>query len=81
VQEPQFVPRAPDAREGDGWILSILNRLDKGHSEIGIFDALDLAKGPVARLHLPVRIRSTFHGVWVPDEVMQSGRYQMEAVA
>ena len=81
VQEPQFVPRAPDAKEGDGWILSILNRLDKGHSEIGIFDARDLAKGPVARLHLPVRIRSTFHGVWVPEQVMQSGRYKMEAVA
>jgi carotenoid cleavage dioxygenase len=80
-QEPQFVPRAPDSKEGEGWILSILNRLDKGHSEIGVFDALDIAAGPVARLHLPVRIRSTFHGVWVPDEVMQTGRYQMEAVA
>jgi carotenoid cleavage dioxygenase-like enzyme len=80
-QEPQFVPRAPGAKEGDGWIVSILNRLDRGHSEIGVFDALDIAKGPIARLHLPVRIRSTFHGVWVPDEVMQSGRYRMEAVA
>ena len=81
VQEPQFVPRAPDAKEGDGWILSILNRLDQGHSEIGIFDALDLAKGPVARLHLPVRVRASFHGVWVPDEVVEKGRYEMEAVS
>ena len=81
VQEPQFVPRAPDSKEGDGWILSILNRLDQGHSEIGVFDALDLAKGPIARLHLPVRVRSSFHGVWVPEDVFETGRYQMEAVA
>ena len=80
VQEPQFVPRSPDAQEGDGWILSILNRLDKGHSEIGVFDALDLAAGPIARLHLPVRIRASFHGVWVPDEVRESGKYAMKAV-
>jgi carotenoid cleavage dioxygenase len=80
-QEPQFVPRTPDSKEGDGFILSIINRLDKGHSEIGVFDALDIAKGPIARLHLPVRIRSTFHGVWVPQEVFETGKYQMEAVA
>ena len=58
-QEPQFVPRAPDAPEGDGWILSILNRLDAGHSEVGVFDALDIAKGPIARFHLPVRVRNS----------------------
>lgn len=80
-QEPQFVPRAPDSKEGEGWILSILNRLDAGHSEIAVFDALEIGKGPIARLHLPVRIRSTFHGVWVPEEVFQTGKYRMEAVA
>jgi len=81
VQEPQFVPRAPDSKEGDGWILSILNRLDQGHSEIAVFDALEMAKGPIARLHLPVRVRASFHGVWVPEEVFETGRYAMEAVA
>jgi len=81
VQEPQFVPRAPDSKEGDGWILSILNRLDAWHSEIAVFDALEMAKGPIARLHLPVRVRSSFHGVWVPEEVLETGRYRMEAVA
>jgi len=81
VQEPQFVPRAPDSKEGDGWILSILNRLDQGHSEIAVFDALEMSKGPIARLHLPVRVRASFHGVWVPEEVFETGRYAMEAVA
>ncbi|WP_054530894.1 carotenoid oxygenase family protein [Erythrobacter sp. SG61-1L] len=81
VQEPQFVPRSGSSKEGDGWILSFLSRLDQGHSEIGVFDALNLAKGPIARLHMPVRVRSTFHGVWVPEEVLKTGKYQMEAVA
>jgi carotenoid cleavage dioxygenase len=74
VQEPQFVPRSADAPEGDGWLLVILNRLDQGHSEIGIFDAQRVAAGPVARLHLPVRVRSTFHGNWVPAAVLDVAR-------
>ena len=75
VQEPQFVPRAPDAGEADGWLLVILNRLDRGHSEIAVFDAQQVAAGPVARLHLPVRIRSTFHGNWVPAAALETSRF------
>jgi carotenoid cleavage dioxygenase-like enzyme len=75
VHEPQFVPRAPDSPEGDGWLLAILNRLDKGHSELAVFDARKVGAGPVARLHLPVRVRSTFHGSWVPAEALATGRY------
>ncbi|WP_129790466.1 carotenoid oxygenase family protein [Sphingosinicella sp. CPCC 101087] len=81
VHEPQFVPRSPDSPEADGWLLVILNRLDKGHSELAIFDALKLANGPIARLHLPVRVRSTFHGSWVPAETLKTGRYHMEIAA
>jgi len=71
VQEPQFVPRNAAAGEGDGWLLAIINRLESGHSELGIFDAQHLAKGPVTRLHIPVRVRSTFHGSWVPEEALK----------
>jgi carotenoid cleavage dioxygenase-like enzyme len=71
VQEPQFVPRSAAAGEGDGWLLAIINRLEAGHSELGIFDARHLAKGPIARLHIPVRVRSTFHGSWVPEEALR----------
>ena len=78
VHEPQFVPRAPDAPEGDGWLLVILNRLDKGHGELAILDAKHVAAGPIARLHVPVRVRSTFHGVWVPEETRRTGLYRAE---
>lgn len=81
IHEPQFVPRTPDAPEGDGWLLVILNRLDRGHSELAIFDARKVGAGPVARLHLPVRVRSTFHGMWVPEQALKTGRYDMEIAA
>jgi carotenoid cleavage dioxygenase len=81
VHEPQFVPRTPESPEGVGWLLVILNRLDQGHSELAIFDAEKLADGPVARLHLPVRVRSTFHGSWVPEDALRTGRYDMSVAA
>jgi carotenoid cleavage dioxygenase len=81
VQEPQFVPRRPDSPEGDGWLLSILNRLDRNHSELAIFDAARLADGPVARLYIPVKVRATFHGMWVPAETLRTGRFDMQVAA
>ena len=33
-----------------------------------VFDALDIGKGPVARVRLPQRIPSGFHACWVKPE-------------
>ena len=79
VHEPQFLPRRPDAAEGDGWLLVILNRLDKGHSELAVFDAQAVAAGPLVRWHVPVRVRSTFHGCWVPESLRRDGHYALSA--
>lgn len=68
IQEPQFVPRHPGAEEGDGWLLVIVNRLDANHSDLAILDAHHIEQGPVALLNMPVRIRSTFHGTFVPGQ-------------
>ena len=75
VQECQFVPRTPDAAEGDGWLLVPVARVSKGRSDLVVLDAQNLAGGPVATVKLPVRVRSTFHGTWVPAETLQSGKY------
>lgn len=80
VQEPQFVPRTPDSPEGDGWLLVIVNRLDENRSELAIFDALNLSAGPVALYDIGVRVRSTFHGNWVPEETFRTHRYAMSRV-
>ena len=74
VHEPNFVVRA-GAPEGAGWLLVIVNRFAHNHSDLAILDARCVQDGPVALLRLPVRVRSTFHGMWVPQSALASGRY------
>ena len=66
-QEPQFIPRSPEAPEGDGWLLAVLTRVEGRaySSELVILDAQHLAEGPVARVRLPMRLRGAIHGNWV----------------
>ncbi|WP_334184571.1 carotenoid oxygenase family protein [Novosphingobium sp.] len=66
-QEPTFVPRSPDAPEGDGFVLALLNHLETRTTELVILEALDLAKGPIARVKLPFRLRMSLHGNWLPE--------------
>ncbi len=67
TQEPQFVPKGGDAAEGEGWLLGVIGRLAEGRSDLVVLDALDLAAGPVATVRLPIYLRMTFHGEWVPE--------------
>ena len=62
--EPVFVPRSADAAEGDGWILATIYRSDEGRSDLAVFEATDIAKGPVALAHLSSRVPAGFHGNW-----------------
>jgi carotenoid cleavage dioxygenase len=75
VQECQFVPRTSDSAEGDGWLLVPVARIAKGRSDLVVLDAANLAAGPVATIKIPVRVRSTFHGTWVPEETRETGLY------
>lgn len=80
VQEAQFVPRTPDSSEGDGWLILPVSRVSKMRSDLVILDAQDVSAGPVATLRLPVRVRSTFHGTWVPKATLGSGRFGYQRV-
>ncbi len=80
VQEGQFVPRAPDSAEGDGWLIVPVSRVSKMRSDLVILDAQKVAAGPVATLRIPVRVRSTFHGTWVPEAALKSGRFNYKRV-
>ena len=64
--EPVFVPRGDDAVEGDGWVLSVVYRGAEGRSDLAVFEATDIAKGPVALAHLSSRVPAGFHGNWRP---------------
>jgi carotenoid cleavage dioxygenase-like enzyme len=65
--EPVFVPRAPDAAEDDGWVLSYVYDGATGRSDVVILHAHDFAGDPVATIHLPDRVPFGFHGNWIPD--------------
>ncbi|MEQ8347263.1 MAG: carotenoid oxygenase family protein [Sneathiellaceae bacterium] len=67
LSEPVFVPRSDTAPEGDGWLLATAFRPRENRSDLVIFDTGDIAHGPVARAHLPVRVPYGFHGSWRPD--------------
>jgi len=62
--EPVFVPRSAEAAEGDGWLLSVIYRKAENRSDLAVFDAAELAAGPVALAHLSHRVPAGFHGNW-----------------
>lgn len=65
LQEPCFVPRSPDAPEGDGYIVLLVDDVVANLSDLVILDAQAIDKGPVARVKLPFRLRAGLHGNWV----------------
>ncbi|MBC7986142.1 MAG: carotenoid oxygenase family protein [Sphingomonadaceae bacterium] len=70
LQEPCFIPRSADAPEGDGYIVQVCNRLEEGRSDLLLFEALDIAKGPIATIRLPLRLRFGLHGNWADGAVL-----------
>jgi carotenoid cleavage dioxygenase-like enzyme len=68
LQEPCFIPRRGSDAEGDGYLVTVENRLAEDRSQLLIFDAMKVAAGPVATIALPFRLRPGLHGNWVPAE-------------
>ena len=63
-QEPSFIPKEGGG-EGEVWLIALVNHLDVLRNDIVILDALNLAKGPVAIIHLPLKLRLGLHGNFV----------------
>lgn len=64
-QEPAFIPRRGGTEEGDGYLIALKNHLDVLRNDVVILDARDLAKGPVAVIKLPFKLKLGLHGNWV----------------
>ncbi|CAI7581841.1 unnamed protein product [Penicillium pancosmium] len=62
--EPTLIPKE-GGTEGEGWIIALFNHLDKLRNDIVILDALNVAAGPVAAIHLPFKLRLGLHGNFV----------------
>jgi carotenoid cleavage dioxygenase-like enzyme len=64
IQEPCFVPRTPDSPEGDGYIIALVDDITNNYSDLAIFEALEIEKGPIGKARLPFRLRQGLHGNW-----------------
>lgn len=68
VSEAIFVPATGDGPEGSGYLLSVVTSFDTRTSSLFVFDALQVAAGPLAKVHLSHRVPTGFHGGWRPAQ-------------
>jgi carotenoid cleavage dioxygenase len=71
VQEPCFVPRSAAAPEGDGWILQAATDGRTGLTEVNVFEATDVARGPIATIKTPVHLKPAYHGSWADSSLIK----------
>jgi carotenoid cleavage dioxygenase len=78
ASESPVAPRTRGARgaegdaEGDAYVVTFVSDVVNDTSECQVFDAGDLAHGPVARLRLPERIASGTHAFWAPASMLRA---------
>jgi carotenoid cleavage dioxygenase len=66
--EPVFVPRSPDADEGEGFVLALAWRGAENRSDLMVLDAQNIDGEPLATVRLPHRVPLGFHGSWRPAD-------------
>lgn len=84
---PQFIPRTDPAQKSstNGYLTCVVlttNRPAVNNSEIWIFEAADLQKGPVCKLADPsgrLKIGLTIHTTWLPEIARPEIHYQVPA--
>ncbi|CAM9952414.1 unnamed protein product, partial [Heterosigma akashiwo] len=84
VGEPIFLPRDnAGPEEDDGYVVMVLWNGRERVSHLVVFDARDIAKGPVSRLPLPTALPFGLHGTWAPGLVYdgEAVRARFEATA
>lgn len=64
VQEPVFVPRSDDAPEGDGWVISMVERKNVMRCDLVVLDTRHF-ETPIAIVQLPFHMKGQIHGNWV----------------
>ena len=71
--EAPFAPRDNSRAEDDGYLVGFVWDDLKQASFVQIFDAADVAQGPVTRIRLPQRVPHGFHATWVSGERLARG--------
>ena len=69
--EPMYAPKKSDddnSAEDSGYILSLLFNGIKKESEIVVFEASQISKGPISRIPLGIAVPHGLHGVFASSE-------------
>lgn len=66
MEEHVVVPRPGSTREGDGWLVGCAFNAKTAKTEVLVFDALNLAAGPLTAAKLPYGVPLGFHGHFNP---------------
>ena len=69
--ETAVAPRVGSTGEDDGYVVTITSDMNADASYAVVFDATDIAKGPVCKLRLPERISSGTHSTWAPGDSLR----------
>jgi carotenoid cleavage dioxygenase len=68
VQEHVHIPSRKQGHEG--YLAFVVDRHDENQAEVFIVEAQHLDRGPIARVRIPMRLRSAVHGTWVAAKDM-----------
>jgi carotenoid cleavage dioxygenase len=63
--EPWFAPADTSAAEDDGYVVCFAYDAPRASSEIHVFDAREIGRGPRCRITIPARVPAGFHAKWV----------------
>jgi carotenoid cleavage dioxygenase len=64
ASESPFAPRDGAKGEDDGYVVTFVTDAASERSELQLFDARSISRGPVARVPLPQRVPAGFHSCW-----------------
>ncbi|TIX49483.1 carotenoid oxygenase family protein [Alteraurantiacibacter aquimixticola] len=71
LSEMCFVPRTPDAPEGDGYLIGLgSSQAENGRSNLFLFDLADIESGPRAWVKMPYACVGQVHGWWADAEAI-----------
>ncbi|MGM0576409.1 MAG: carotenoid oxygenase family protein [Myxococcota bacterium] len=75
---PQFVPRPGSTGDTDGWIACTV--WTDRDNQVWVFDAADLASGPLCRLgHPDLDFGFSMHSAWLPSIRPRTADYRVDA--
>jgi carotenoid cleavage dioxygenase-like enzyme len=67
--EPLFVRATDGHGDDEGWLLAVVDDVNRGASDIYVLDASRVGRSrPEAVVHLPARLPVRSHGEWVPAD-------------